>query len=256
MKKIHIFIILIVVAGIILGLYLSRPKTVLLQGEIVIRQINISPRIAGRVDKILTREGDIVRKGQAVVTLYAPDMIAKADQAKAPRDLAQKSYARIQELYQGGVVSAQKLDEAQAQVQQAKGAVDATLTFVDEMTLYSPVDGEVSTVVLENGELASPGISVLTVLDTSDVWATFNVREDLLKNFSMNENIDIMIPALGGKTFPFRITYISKQGDYAVWSATKTHGEFDLKTFEVRAKPVREIPNIRRGMTAVINIKP
>ena len=209
-----------------------------------------------RTQELDKREGDIVKKGQAVATLYAPDMIAKADQVKAPRDLAQKSYARIQELYEGGVVSAQKLDEAQAKVQQAEGAVDATLTFVDEMTLYSPVDGEVSTVVLENSELASPGISVLTVLDTNDVWATFNVREDLLNNFQINENIDITIPALGGQNFPFRVTYISKQGDYAVWSATKTHGEFDLKTFEVRAKPVHEIPNIRRGMTAVINIKP
>ena len=256
MKKTYIFIILILIAAGVLGLYLNRPKTVLLQGEIVIRQINISPRIAGRVDTILAREGDIVKKGQAVATLYAPDMLAKADQAKAPRDLAQKSYARIQELYQGGVVSAQKLDEAQAKVQQAEGAVDATLTFVDEMTLHSPVDGEVSTVVLENGELASPGISVLTVLDTSDVWATFNVREDFLNNFQINKNINIMIPALGGQSFPFRVTYISKQGDYAVWSATKTHGEFDLKTFEVRAKPIREIPNIRRGMTAVINIMP
>lgn len=255
MKKTYISIILILAVAAIAGLYINSHKTVLLQGEIVIRQLNISPRIAGRVDKILAREGDIVKKGQAVATLYAPDMLAKADQVKAPRDLAQKSYARIQELYEGGVVSEQKLDEAKAKVQQAEGAVDATLTFVDEMTLYSPVDGEVSTVVLENGELASPGISVLTVLDTSDVWATFNVREDLLKNFTVGGNIDITIPALGGKSLPFRVTYISKQGDYAVWSATKTHGEFDLKTFEVRAKPIKEIPNIRRGMTAVINVK-
>lgn len=254
MKKLLIFVAVVLVIAGIAALYTGRQKTILLQGEIVFRQLNISPRIGGRVDTILAREGDIVKKGQPLATLYAPDMIAKASQVKAPRDLAQKSYARIQELYEGGVVSEQKLDEAKAKVKQAEGAVDATLTFVDEMTLYSPIDGEVSTVVLENGELASPGISVLTVLDTSDVWATFNVREDLLNNFKMGENINITIPALGGQSFPFRVTYISKQGDYAVWSATKTHGEFDLKTFEVRAKPVKEIPDIRRGMTAIINI--
>lgn len=254
MKKIIIFMLAVVILCGLGTLYMGRQKTILLQGEIVFRQINISPRIAGRVDEILAREGDIVKKGQALATLYAPDMLAKASQVKAPRDLAQKSYARIQELYEGGVVSAQKLDEAQAKVKQAEGAVDATLTFVDEMTLHSPVNGEVSTVVLENGELASPGISVLTVLDTSDVWATFNVREDLLKNFKMGENINITVPALGGESFPFTVTYISKQGDYAVWSATKTHGEFDLKTFEVRAKPAKEIPEIRRGMTALITL--
>lgn len=254
MKKLFIFITAVLIIAGIAAIFTSRQKSILLQGEIVFRQINISPRIAGRVDTILAREGDIVKKGQQVATLYAPDMLAKASQVKAPRDLAQKSYARIQELYEGGVVSAQKLDEAQAKVEQAEGAVDATLTFVDEMTLYSPVDGEVSTVVLESGELASPGISVLTVLDTNDIWATFNVREDLLNNFKMDKNINLTIPALGGQSFPFRVTYISKQGDYAVWSATKTHGEFDLKTFEVRAKPVKEIPDIRRGMTAIINI--
>ena len=231
------------------------PRKILLQGEIVIRQLNISPRIAGRVDEIFVREGERVTKGQTVATLYAPDMLAKAAQTQAPRDLAQKNLARVQELYDGGVVSAQQLDEAQARMQQAEGTADATRSFVDEMTLYSPVEGEISTVVLESGELASPGVSVLTVLDTSDVWVTFNVREDLLKHFALNKEFSVQIPGLG-KMHPFRVNYISKKGDYAVWSATKTRGEFDLKTFEVRAKPVTPVPELRQGMTALISLRP
>lgn len=254
MKKIYLILVgvLLLVTLVIWGCW---PRKILLQGEVVIRQLNISPRITGRVDKIFVREGDHVTKGQMVATLHAPDTLAKAAQTQAPRDLAQKSLARVQELYDGGVVSAQMLDEAQARMQQAEGAADATLSFVNEMTLYSPVDGEISTVVLESGELASPGVSVLTVLDTSDVWVTFNVREDLLKHFALNKDFSVQIPGLG-KAHPFRVSYISKKGDYAVWSATKTRGEFDLKTFEVRAKPVTPVPELRQGMTALIFLRP
>lgn len=245
------------VAGIILaGLFVwgMWPRKVYLQGEVVIRQLNISPRIAGRVDQIFAREGDAVKKGEVVATLYAPDMLAKAVQANAPRELAQKSYARMQQLYEGGVVSAQKLDEARAGAQRALGAVNEVESFVNEMKLVSPVDGEISSVVLEQGELAAPGISVLTVLDLSDVWVSFNVREDLLSHFALQQEIRLTIPALGDEPYPFRVTYISKQGDYAVWSATKTRGEFDLKTFEVRAKPVNPMPGLRQGMTALMQI--
>lgn len=248
-----------IAAGILLiGIitYGCWPRAILLQGEVVIRQLNISPRIAGRVDELFAREGDRVQKGQKVATLYAPDMVAKAAHDQAPRELAHKSYARVKELYDGGVVSAQKLDEAQAYVKQTEGTADATMSFVGEMTLYSPVDGEISNVVLERGEFASPGISVLTVLDTADVWVSFNVREDLLPHFKLQERVNIQIPALGKNTYPFRITYISKQGDYAVWSATKTRGEFDLKTFEVRAKPLQEMPDLRQGMTALLSVHP
>ncbi len=237
-----------------LAIWALWPKSMFLQGEVVIRQLNISPRIAGRVDQILAREGDTVKKGEVVATLYAPDMLAKAAQAHAPRELAQKSYARMQELYEGGVVSAQKLDEARAGAQRALGAVNEVESFVNEMKLVSPVDGEISSVVLEQGELAAPGISVLTVLDTSDVWVSFNVREDLLSHFALQQQIQLTIPALGQEKYPFRVTYISKQGDYAVWSATKTRGEFDLKTFEVRAKPINPMPALRQGMTALMHI--
>lgn len=232
----------------------THSRTVLLQGEVVIRQLNVTPRIVGRVEEIRAREGDRVQKGQVLATLYAPDMLARASQAQAPRELAQKSYARVQELYDGGVVSAQKLDEAKAQVGRAEGSVREVESYVQEMQLTSPADGEVAEVVLEQGELASPGVSVLTVLDLSDVWVTFHVREDLLASFRLQDTLPIGIPALGKDTYPFRITYISKQGDYAVWSATKTRGEFDLKTFEVRAKPVQPLPQLRQGMTALLKV--
>lgn len=95
----------------------------------------------------------------------------------------------------------------------------------------------------------------MTLLDTSDVWVSFNVREDLLARFKMGDILPLQIPGMDERAHPFRITYISKLGDYAVWSATKTRGDFDLKTFEVRAKPVEELPGLRQGMTALLRLK-
>ncbi len=254
MKR-KIFIIAVTILIVIAAGLALRPKDILLQGEAVIRQLNISPRVSARVEEISAREGDLVKRGQTVALLYAPDVVAKFSQAEAPRELAQKNYARVKELFDGGVVSAQKLDEAKAGVIQASGAAAASLTFVDELKLTAPADGEISAVVLERGELASPGVAVLTMLDTSDVWVSFNVREDLLSHFKMGEELQIHIPGMDKNAHAFRITYISKRGDFAVWSATKTRGEFDLKTFEVRAKPVEPLPGLRQGMTALLSLK-
>ncbi len=297
------------------------PSSITLQGEVVIRQINVAPRIAGRVEDIFVQEGDFVKKGTILAKLYSPDIMARAVQAQAAsrvaaaqkdkankgsrneeitaaynlwqkalsaKTLAEKSYGRVKELYEGGVISAQKLDEANAQYEaalgdmnaaksrydmaligardedkkaanalseQARGAVSEIESYVDETSVTAPIDGEISTVVVEQGELAAPGLSVVTMLDLSDVWLAFNVREDLIKDFKLNKIIEVRIPALDNKKHKFKITYISKMGDFAVWSATKTHGEFDLKTFEVRARPVEAMPNLRQGMSALTKAK-
>ncbi|MGB2579614.1 HlyD family secretion protein [Elusimicrobium simillimum] len=313
--------IVLVALFLILVLIQVLPSKVLLQGEVVIRQISVSPRIAGRVEEVLSREGDFVEKGAVIAKIDSPDIIAKSQQARgaaaaaaaqkakaekgsreeeiaaayhlwqkaaAGEDLAQKTYNRVKELFDEGVVSAQKLDEASAQHAsalrdknaaksrydmalkgardedkaaatatslQAAGAVSEVDYYVDETTVTAPIKGEISSVVVERGELVAPGLSIVTMLDLDDVWITFNIREDLLKNLSMGKEIEVKIPAIDNKKHKFKITYISKLGDFAIWSATKTRGEFDLKTFEVRAKPVDAMPNLRQGMTVIFKTK-
>ena len=297
------------------------PRKQLLQGEVVMRQISLSPRIAGRINKISVSEGDKVKKGQVLAYIDSPELIAKQDQAKAAQaaalasaekadkglreeevdaafnlwqkalsvqDLAQKSLKRVEMLFEEGVISAQKLDEtkakyevavqdtnaafnkysmakqgaraedksaAQALTRQALGAVKEIGSYVEETQVKAPIDGEIATVVAEEGELAAPGLTLLTMLNTEDVWLTFNIREDFLPKLNVGKIIEVKIPALDkSKKYKFKITYISKQGDFATWSATKTHGDFDLKTFELRAKPAEEIKNLRQGMTALLKI--
>lgn len=208
--------------------------------------------------------------------------------AKAASDLAAKTCDRVRKLSREGVVPAQKLDEAEGQreaaqraesaaraayemamagarkedvkaagalVEQASGALSEVGSYMDETRLTSPIDGEVANIIPERGELTSPGCPVAVILDLTDVWVTFNVREDLLPGIRVGTVLDARFPALGDRKVGLKVNYIANLGDFAVWRATKASGEFDLKTFEVRAVPTERLRGLRPGMSAVVNWK-
>lgn len=263
-----IIIFAVLLAAALTAYFFLRDQKILLQGEVVMRQINLSPKVPGRVLEILVSEGDDVKKGDIIAKIDSPEILAKSEQARAVMrgasaqyQTAQKTYGRVEELYKGGVVPAQKIDEtkglydtALAATQQAKGAVSEIESYVNETVLTAPRDGNVNSIIVEEGELVSPGFAVATMLDEADVWLTFNVREDLLKHLSMGDEAEVEIPATG-KKYKFKVTFIAKQGDFAVWSATKTRGEFELKTFEVRMKPLDGADKLRSGMSAAFYVK-
>lgn len=206
--------------------------------------------------------------------------------AKHAADLAETTAGRIERLYQDGVVPAQRRDEAEANRQtareaanaakavhdmalsgarsedrrsaaaledQAAGAVNEAQAYLDETRLVAPVDGEVSVVVAEDGELAAAGFPVLTLLDLADVWATFNVREDRLGAIQMGKRFRARVPALGDQDVELEVSFIAAQGNFATWRATNAAGGFDLKTFEVRARPVAPVDGLRPGMSAIVD---
>ncbi|HON16324.1 MAG TPA: efflux RND transporter periplasmic adaptor subunit [Spirochaetota bacterium] len=206
--------------------------------------------------------------------------------AKAGTELAYKTLERVKKLYAEGVVPAQKLDEAEAQYKsaltteeaakasydmaiagaqredreaamalfdQASGAVSEIESYLSESNLYAPIKSEVYSIVLKLGELASPGYPVVTLVDLNDLWVTFNLREDLLADIKMGDLIQAKIPALNNKKITLRINYIAAQGDFATWRATRTSGDFDMKTFEVRGVPTEKVEGLRPGMSAIVN---
>lgn len=205
--------------------------------------------------------------------------------AKAAADLAAKTYERVQRLHRDGVVATQKLDEAESQweaaknaeagarasydmvqkgvrkedkrsakalADQASGTVAEVESYLAETRLVSPINGEVADIMPEKGELVSAGYPVMLVIDLNDVWITFNLREDLLAKIRMGTIFEAKFPALGNKVARVKVNYISNLGDFAVWRATKASGDFDLKTFEVRAVPVDLLPGLRPGMSAIV----
>jgi len=206
--------------------------------------------------------------------------------ALAGEEIYRKSYERVQRLYDKGVVSAQKRDEVEAQYKAAsatvkaaksqydmalagareedKAAAKAQVARVDgilqevaaaeaEKYLLSPCDGEVSERFPKVGELVGQGSPVMAIVDMSDVWFTFAVREDMLAQFKQGSQIEVRIPALGDeKTYPLVVTYVKAMGTYATWRTTKQNGGYDVRTFDVKCRPLATIDGLRPGMTALV----
>lgn len=205
--------------------------------------------------------------------------------AQAGKELAQKTYDRVKALYDKGVVPEQKFDEADAnyramvatemaakaqydlavagaskedkeaaaaQVQQAEGVVSEVESYISDAMVYAPVDGEVSTIIAEQGELVGTGYPVVAILDTTDTWVTFNIKETLLPKITVGMKMMAYVPALD-RNVELEVSYISVQADFATWSATRTQGSFDIRTFAVKARPVTDVENIRPGMSVLVN---
>ena len=156
--------------------------------------------------------------------------------------------------YQMALSGARAEDKAAAEAQVAR--VDAILEEVAaaeaERYLLSPCDGEVSELFPKVGELVGQGSPVMSIVDLSDVWFTFAVREDMLSKFAMGSVVQISIPALGDTKYPVTVTHVKAMGTYATWRSTKQNGGYDVRTFDVKCRPIVTIPGLRPGMTALV----
>lgn len=241
-------------------------KETIITGEVDATEVDVGVKIAGRLSKVDVHEGDMVTKDQILGNLQSREMEAKLQAAQAAQqeakeqfDLAEKSFARINNLYGTGVVPKQQYDEtkykyeaARQKIQATTGQLNEVKAYYDEMLIKAPIDGEIVQVVSHAGEIVSPGYPVVTILDPNDQWVTFNAREDRLKDIQKGKDIQVTFPALGSTTYTFTVNYISALGTFAKWKATSEQGNFDLKTFEVRSRSKAKIDNLRPGMTALI----
>jgi HlyD family secretion protein len=262
MKKIKL-LFLIITFAVFLGCNEDKRTIV---GEVDATEIDVGVKVPGRIAEVLVTEGERVTKGQILGRLEGKELDAKLktvnaalEEAQQQLTLAEKTYARINNLYNTKVVPKQQFDEASykynaalQQVAAVKGQRDEVLAYYDELTMTAPIDGEIVQIISNPGELVAAGYPVLTILNTLDMWAVFNVREDDLKNIHKGGVYKVFFPALG-KEFDMEVTYISPLGTFATWKPTASQGNYDLKTFEVRLKSAQTIENLRPGMTAVIN---
>ena len=194
----------------------------------------------------------------------ARDMLA---QAEAAHTIAKKTYERMQNLYNDGVAQvgaarsqlnlalegAQNEDKrsAAAMVSAAEGSVEQVQAVLEDSYLIAPCDGTIDQIYPETGELVATGTPIMSVLK-HERQIIFNVREEMLNTLKMGQERTVMIPALGQKEFKARIFYIRDMGSYAVWRATKATGQWDSRTFEIKARPVNAIEGLRPGMTAIL----
>lgn len=204
--------------------------------------------------------------------------------AKVGLDIAKVSFERVQRLYEKGAIPAQKRDEVEAQykaavatanaaksqydmasngadsedkeaasalVDRARGAVNEVKSYMLDKILVSPINGEVSEIYPKRGELVGTGAPIMSIVDLNDVWFTFNVREDLLGDLKIGKVFKVKVPALNNQEVEVKVNFMKALASYATWKATKTTGQFDVKTFEIHGRPTSKVANLRPGMTAI-----
>lgn len=204
--------------------------------------------------------------------------------ALAGLEVAKKSYDRVLNLFEKEVVPAQKKDEteanykamlateqaaklqyelamkgaaeedksaAKAQLSRARGAVAEVRSYLSETVLLSPIDGEVSEIFPQRGELVGSGAPIMNIADVADVWVTFNIREKDYQKFAKGSEFKAFVPALGNKELTLKVSFVKDMGAFAAWKATKVSGEFDSKTFEIRAVPV-DAEGLVPGMSVIV----
>lgn len=311
-----IFLSVVIIVGVI-GYFTIDRDDETIQGQVDVSEYRVSSKVPGRILEIRVREGDYVHVGDTLVILDAPEVEAKKaqaesaesaasamsdmakngarqetvqaafelwNQAQAGLEIARKSYERVQRLFDEGVVSEQKRDEAfasykalqaqekaaksqydmamngarkeekraaQAQVDRAKGAIQEVNAYIHETVQTAQMEGEVSNIYPKVGELVGTGSPIMTISIMSDMWGTFNVREDQLAGLKVGDLFSVFVPAFN-QDMQFKVASLKDQGSYATWKATKSNGQYDLKTFEVKARPVKKFEGLRPGMSLVI----
>ena len=296
------FAAVVVIVALIGFLALGRDPDII-QGQVEVREYRVSSKVPGRILELRVKEGDFVKAGDTLAILDAPEVRAKMSQAqgaesaaaalelkaqngarkeqiqgafsvlqqaKAGYEIAEKSYNRVQRLFDEGVMSAQKRDEAfanykameaqmkaaqsqydmavngarmedkmaaSAQVNRAKGAVQEVNSYIHETVQIAQREGEVTDIYPKVGELVGTGSPIMSIAMMDDMWGTFNVREDQLNGMQVGTEFSVFVPAFN-KEVKMKVYHLKDQGSFAVWKATKANGQYGLKTFEVKARPV------------------
>ena len=310
------FVAVVVIVAVI-GYFTIDRTPEIIQGQVEVSEYRVACKLPGRVTELLVKEGDHVHKGDILAKLAIPEAnaqekVAEAtagateaisalteaptrreavesayqvyQQAIAANGIAEKTYGRMQRLFDEGVMSAQKRDEAKAafeatqagvqvaksqwelaksgarneakeaarkQAQAATSAIDVVRSVLKETVQRATADGEVETIYPKVGELVGFGSPIMSISMVDDIWGTFNVREDQLKDMKIGTKLKVYVPALD-KQIEMRVTSLKDQGSYAVWKATKSNGQYDLKTFQVKARPVQKVDGLKPGMSLII----
>lgn len=316
-RKLGILIVLVLAIVVVVGLWLAwRTPAEQLQGMADADTVNVAAKITARLAELKVREGDRVKAGQVLFVLDSPEVAAKEEQAHGALDaaravadkadegarsediraaqanwkraeagatLADATYQRVQNLFNEGVMTRQKRDEAlaqarssrelsnaaraqydqalagardqdkraaQGQVRQAQGAVAEVNAARDEVNGRAPVAGEINKRMSDIGELVPAGYPVFTLVDIDHMWVSVNLRESQMRGLKVGSRLRGSVPALD-RDAEFEVYFINPAGDYATWRATRQSSGYDVRSFEIRLRPLARIEGFRPGMSVL-----
>ncbi len=248
---------------LVAGLHMAEAALAVAQADLV--RVNST-----RPETIAARKAELAA-ASADVTLYQEDFDRQAklittgastqsrvDETTRNLEAAIRKRESAQANLELAVAGASKEEKALAasQVGRAKSSLNQQQVDISELTIHAPISGQVTTRVAELGENFAAGAPLFSLTDLQNPWFTFNLREDLLKGLKVGDGFDVTVPAIGGAIIPVKVTTINAQGQYATWRATRATGDFDLRTFEVRANPLNPVPGLRPGMSAIASWPP
>src|SRR5215475_10211648 len=181
--------------------------------------------------------------------------LARLDQATDSLSESQRALDQAKSAYEQAVNGYTKEERqiAEANVTKAAADIEAVQSIIDQMTVYAPVASQVYQRNVEPGEYVSPGVPLITLIDLGDLWVHFDLREDLVRTLKAGDRFDVRIPALNDRRVTVEVKLIATKGEYASWRATRATGDFDLRTFSIRAYPVEKVPELRPGMSAYLD---
>ncbi len=316
-RKLGIVIALVLAIVVVVGLWLAwRTPAEQLQGMADADTINVAAKITARLAELKVHEGDRVAAGQVLFVLDSPEVAAKEEQAhgaleaaravadkadegarsediraaqanwkraEAGATLADATYQRVQNLFNEGVMSRQKRDEAlaqarssrelsnaaraqydqalagardqdkraaQGQVRQAQGAVAEVDAARDEIHGRAPLAGEINKRMADIGELVPAGYPVFTLVDINRMWVSVNLRESQMRGLKVGSRLRGSVPALG-RDAEFEVYFINPAGDYATWRSTRQSSGYDVRSFEIRLRPIARVDGFRPGMSVL-----
>jgi HlyD family secretion protein len=180
---------------------------------------------------------------------------ARLDQATDALHESQRATDQAKSAYEQAVngYTAEERQISAANVQKAVADIAAVQSIIDQMVITAPVASQVYKRNVEPGEYVSPGVPLVTLIDLNDLWIHFDLREDLVKTLKIGDRFDVRIPALADRRITVEVKLIATKGEYASWRATRATGDFDLRTFAIRAYPVEKVPELRPGMSAYMD---
>jgi HlyD family secretion protein len=191
--------------------------------------------------RILTEQGNSPQSRLDQMTDSLHENERAVDQAQSAYDQAVNGYTKEER-----AISKANLEKANADIQSVQ-------SIIDQLVVYAPIASQVYQRNVEPGEYVSPGVPLITLIDLADVWIHFDLREDLVKTLKVGDRFDVRIPALGDRSITVEVKLIATKGEYASWRATRATGDFDLRTFSIRAYPVQPVPDLRPGMSAYLD---
>jgi HlyD family secretion protein len=231
----------------------------------VVAEANLANvRVGTRAETVAVRKADVDKTAsdvtlaektfermRALVAIAAASQ-QQLEQATAQLDVARRSNEQAALSYQEAVAghTVEEVRIAETKVTQAEASAETLKAQLDQLTVYAPSAGQVYQINIELGEVVSPGVPLLSLVDLDDVWIRFDLREDLAKNLKDNDTFGVRIPALADRPVEVQVRLVAAKGEYAGWRATRATGDFDLRTFAIRAYPVQRMPGLRPGMSA------